>query len=110
MSWTKGNEIVLEKNPTYVRFGRPAENPGPAYLDKLIVRQIPEAQARLAALQTGEVQLIVNPPWMTWIPSVTTQTWPCTLPKTPARTSSSSSPSPAPPSTISGPARRWPTG
>lgn len=62
VSWTKGNEIVLDKNPSYVRFGRPAENPGPAYLDKLIVRQIPEAQARLAALQTGEVQLIVNPP------------------------------------------------
>jgi peptide/nickel transport system substrate-binding protein len=62
VSWTKGNEIVLDKNPSYVRFGRPVENPGAPYLDKLIVRQIPEAQARLAGLQTGEVQLIVNPP------------------------------------------------
>lgn len=62
VSWTKGDEIVLAKNETYVRFGRPVENPGAPYLDQLIVRQIPEAQARLAGLQTGEVQLIVNPP------------------------------------------------
>lgn len=62
VSWTKGDEIVLDKNADYVRFGRPVENPGAPYLDQLIVRQIPEAQARLAGLQTGEVQLIVNPP------------------------------------------------
>jgi len=62
VSWTKGDEIVLEKNADYVRYGRPVENPGAPYLDQLIVRQIPEAQARLAGLQTGEVQLIVNPP------------------------------------------------
>jgi peptide/nickel transport system substrate-binding protein len=62
VSWTKGDEIVLDKNENYVRFGRPVENAGAPYLDQLIVRQIPEAQARLAGLQTGEVQLIVNPP------------------------------------------------
>ncbi|WNZ27604.1 ABC transporter substrate-binding protein [Leptolyngbya sp. NK1-12] len=62
VNWTKGDQIELEKNPDYKKFGRPVENPGAPYLDKLIVRQIPEAQARLAGLQTGEVQLIVNPP------------------------------------------------
>lgn len=62
VSWTKGDEIVLQKNPKYRKFGRPVENTGAPYLDRLIVRQIPEAQARLAGLQTGEVQLIVNPP------------------------------------------------
>ncbi|MBF2075562.1 MAG: ABC transporter substrate-binding protein [Synechococcales cyanobacterium C42_A2020_086] len=62
VSWTKGDEIVLEKNPDYQKFGRPVENPGAPYLDRLVVRQIPEAQTRLAGLQTGEVQLIVNPP------------------------------------------------
>ncbi|BAU11593.1 extracellular solute-binding protein [Leptolyngbya sp. NIES-3755] len=62
VSWTKGSEIVLEKNPNYKKFGRPVENPGAPYVDRLVVRQIPEAQARLAGLQTGEVQLIVNPP------------------------------------------------
>lgn len=62
VSWTKGDEIVLQKHPNYVKFGRPVENPKAPYLDRLIVRQIPEAQARLAGLQTGEVQLVVNPP------------------------------------------------
>lgn len=62
VKWTKGDEIDLEKNPKYVKYGRPADNSGAPYLDKLVVRQIPEAQARLAGLQTGEVQLIVNPP------------------------------------------------
>lgn len=62
VSWTKGNEIDLEKNPKYVKHGRPVENSSAPYLDKLVIRQIPEAQARLAGLQTEEVQLIVNPP------------------------------------------------
>ncbi|MGG6292890.1 ABC transporter substrate-binding protein [Leptolyngbya sp. AN02str] len=62
VSWTKGDEIVLDKNENYQKFGRPVENPGAPYLDRLVVRQIPEAQTRLAGLQTGEVQLIVNPP------------------------------------------------
>jgi peptide/nickel transport system substrate-binding protein len=62
VSWTRGDEIVLERNENYTRFGRPVENDGAPYLERLIVRQIPEAQTRLAGLQTGEVQLIVNPP------------------------------------------------
>ncbi|MES1023377.1 ABC transporter substrate-binding protein [Gloeocapsa sp. BRSZ] len=62
VSWTRGDEIVLDKNPDYVRYGRPVQNEGVPYLDRLVVRQIPEAQTRLAGLQTGEVQLIVNPP------------------------------------------------
>lgn len=62
VSWTKGDEIVLEKNANYKKFGRPVENSGAPYFNTLIVRQIPEAQTRLAGLQTGEVQLIVNPP------------------------------------------------
>ncbi|MBD2304157.1 ABC transporter substrate-binding protein [Chroococcidiopsis sp. FACHB-1243] len=62
LSWTKGNEIVLAKHDKYKKFGRPVQNQGAPYLDRLIVRQIPEAQARLAGLQTGEVQLVVNPP------------------------------------------------
>lgn len=62
VSWTKGDEIVLAKHDKYKRFGRPVQNQGAPHLDRLIVRQIPEAQARLAGLQTGEVQLVVNPP------------------------------------------------
>lgn len=60
--WTKGDEIVLEKNAEYQNFGRPIDNPGAPYLDQLIVKQIPEPQTRLAGLQTGEIQVIAEPP------------------------------------------------
>lgn len=62
VSWTKGDEIVLEKNAEYTNYGRPIENTGAPYLDQLIVKQIPEPQTRLAGLQTGELQLIAEPP------------------------------------------------
>ena len=62
VSWTKGDSIVLERNADYQNFGRPIENEGAPYLDELIVKQIPEAQTRLAGLQTGEIQVIAEPP------------------------------------------------
>ena len=62
VSWTKGDAIVLEKNEAYQNFGRPIENVGAPYLDQLVIRQIPESQTRLAGLQTGEIQVIAEPP------------------------------------------------
>jgi peptide/nickel transport system substrate-binding protein len=60
-SWTKGSQIVLEKNDNYKNFGRPVDNPGPPYSDRLIVRTMPEGQTRIAGLKTGELQVIVPP-------------------------------------------------
>ena len=60
-SWTKGSEIILEKNPDYVNYGRPVDNPGPPLADRLILRTMPEAQTRVAGLRTGELQVIVPP-------------------------------------------------
>lgn len=47
--WARGQFIVLEKNPDYWDTGKP-------YVDKLVFRIIPDAAARAAALETGEVQ------------------------------------------------------
>jgi peptide/nickel transport system substrate-binding protein len=53
--WRKGDFIRLEKNPTYWDKGKP-------YLDAIVVRIIPDAAARAAALEKGEVQLgVFNP-------------------------------------------------
>ena len=60
-SWTKGSEIVLEKNADYVNHGRPIDNPGPPLADRLILRTMPEAQTRVAGLRTGELDVIVPP-------------------------------------------------
>ena len=62
VEWKKGDEVVLEKNPDFRNFGKPVENDGPPHIDRLIVRTVPEAQTRLAALRTGEVH-IAEPPF-----------------------------------------------
>jgi peptide/nickel transport system substrate-binding protein len=55
--WVKGDHMTLVPNPHYVNFGRSAENKGPPKLDQLILRRMPEARSRLAALKTNEVQI-----------------------------------------------------
>src|SRR5579871_4866577 len=62
VSWTKGDKIVLARNPAYVNFGKLAENKGAPYMDRLVISVVPEAQARLAALKTGEVD-VAEPPF-----------------------------------------------
>lgn len=60
-SWVKGSQIILRANADYQNFGRPVDNPGAPLADRLIVRTMPEAQTRVAGLQTGELQVIVPP-------------------------------------------------
>ena len=48
VEWRKGELIRLDKNPTYWRKGQP-------YLDRIVVRSIPDASTRTAALEKGEV-------------------------------------------------------
>jgi peptide/nickel transport system substrate-binding protein len=62
VSWTKGDKIVLKSNANYRNFGKLAENKGPPYMDGLTVTVVPDAQARLAALKTGEVDIAEPPP------------------------------------------------
>lgn len=52
VSWEKGQRLVLERNPDY--WGEKAK------LDKLIFVPIKEAQGRLTALQTGEVDFTID--------------------------------------------------
>lgn len=61
VSWTKGDEIVLERNEDYTNFGRPTSNPGAPYAKSLIIKTIPEPQTRLAAVQTGAVTFAEPP-------------------------------------------------
>ncbi|MBP2231947.1 peptide/nickel transport system substrate-binding protein [Azospirillum agricola] len=48
--FVKGSHVVLERNPDYWDKGKP-------HLDKVIVRFIPDAVARAAALESGTAQL-----------------------------------------------------
>jgi 4-phytase/acid phosphatase/peptide/nickel transport system substrate-binding protein len=50
-SWVAGDRLVLERNPNYWRPGYPR-------LDKVVLRPLPDAQARFASLQAGETDII----------------------------------------------------
>src|SRR5438874_13382680 len=50
-SWTAGDRIVLEKNPEYWNKGRP-------YLDRIVLKPLPDAQSRFASLQSGEADIV----------------------------------------------------
>lgn len=50
VEWVKGDRIVMEANPNY--FG----DPGPL-VQNLIFRPIPESATRVAAIQTGEIDI-----------------------------------------------------
>lgn len=53
--WVRGSHILYEKNPNYWQNGKP-------YIDRLIVRIIPDAAARVAAIEAGDIQLAPNTP------------------------------------------------
>ena len=49
--WVRGDHLALVKNPNYWRKGRP-------YLDRLVVKIMPDSSARILALQAGEIDFI----------------------------------------------------
>jgi peptide/nickel transport system substrate-binding protein len=51
VSWQRDSELVVEKNPDYWQDGKP-------YLDRITFRPIPDEEARLASLQSGEVDVM----------------------------------------------------
>jgi ABC-type transport system substrate-binding protein len=63
VSWTPRSDMVLQRHPTY-RWGPPIfENRGPAHVERVVWRVVPEATARLAAIQSaqGDVTQYIPP-------------------------------------------------
>jgi peptide/nickel transport system substrate-binding protein len=50
-SWIAGDRLVLERNPNYWNKGRP-------HLDRVVMRPLPDSQARFASLEAGDTDLI----------------------------------------------------
>lgn len=61
VEWQQGVSLVLEANPDYQNYGRRAENAGVPFIKKLVVKTMPNAQERLAAVKSGEVHLSEPP-------------------------------------------------
>ncbi|MGD1809633.1 ABC transporter substrate-binding protein [Dapis sp. BLCC M126] len=61
VEWTQGEQLVLEPNPDYKNYGRPVDNSGTPYIQKLVIKAMPELETRLAALKSGEIHLTEPP-------------------------------------------------
>lgn len=59
-SWTKQEQVVLTRNDDYASPPADAGHQGPAYLDEIVWRFIPDSASRYAALQAGQVDVIDN--------------------------------------------------
>lgn len=51
VSWSKGQEVVLERNENYFLKDRP-------YVDRIVTRFIPEPSARIRSLEAGEIDYV----------------------------------------------------
>ena len=51
LEWVRGDHLTLGRNPNYW-------TPGQPYLDRIIIKIVPDSSARLLALQAGEVDYI----------------------------------------------------
>jgi peptide/nickel transport system substrate-binding protein len=49
--WVRGSHMVMERNPNYYMKGKP-------YLDRVVAKFIPDATARVLALESGEVDYV----------------------------------------------------
>lgn len=55
VKWVKGEELVMEANPNYWK--------GAPKIQKVIFKPVPEAATRIAQLQSGQADIIVNVPF-----------------------------------------------
>ncbi|GAB3616937.1 ABC transporter substrate-binding protein [Okibacterium endophyticum] len=58
--WNRQDSITLVRNEDYNSPPADSDLDGPAYLDEIVWRFIPDSASRYAALQSGEVQVIDN--------------------------------------------------
>ena len=61
-SWQRSQNVVLTRNDAYT-WGSPIfSNTGPAYVEGIEIRVIPEAATRIAEFQSGNVHLVMDVP------------------------------------------------
>lgn len=62
VQWDAQSQIVIERNPDYKWSPEFAAHSGPALLDQVVFRILPEAATRLTAFETGEILIAGEPP------------------------------------------------
>lgn len=64
--WNKGQNVILTRNDGYTSAPATAEHTGPAYVEKIDWRFVPDGLTRVAALRSGEVDAIYDVPAAEW--------------------------------------------
>ena len=62
VEWIERDRIVLERNPDYAWEYPRAQHSGPAHIEGIVFRTIPENQSRVIAVTTGEVDAAMRIP------------------------------------------------
>ncbi|WP_045875890.1 ABC transporter substrate-binding protein [Pseudofrankia sp. DC12] len=64
--WKHGQEVILVKNPNYTSWPATAKHKGPAIVDEVDWKFLPDPVQRYAALTTGEANVIYDVPTVNW--------------------------------------------
>lgn len=67
-SWQRGQQVTLLRNPGYTSWPANARHQGPALVDKVVWRFVPDPTTRVSALRTGQVQALYDAPAVEWEP------------------------------------------
>lgn len=64
--WKHGQEVILVKNPNYTSWPATAKHQGPAIVDEVDWKFLPDSVERYASLTTGESNVIYDVPTVDW--------------------------------------------
>src|SRR3954467_6662036 len=56
--WKKGQEVIFKRNPNYTSWPSTARHEGPAYVDEIKWKFVPDGVSRYASLTTGQSDVI----------------------------------------------------
>lgn len=65
-AWKKGESIEFDRNPNYTSWPSTAKHQGPAIVDKILWKIVPDGVSRYASLTTGQTNLIYDVPAVNW--------------------------------------------
>ncbi len=64
--WNRGENVILVRNDDYTSWPANAQHTGPAYVEKIDWRFVPEPVTRVAALRAGEADAVYDVPAIEW--------------------------------------------
>jgi peptide/nickel transport system substrate-binding protein len=64
--WNKGQDVIFKRNPSYTSWPATAKHQGPAYVDEVDWKFVPDDTSRYASLTTGQSDVVYQVPTVDW--------------------------------------------